>query len=103
MRICLVLPVAALLAVVAAAPELPFGGGFPPADAAQKARDEADYQRAIIAYRFWYPTVSCEGIFNGNREAGVNDNESFVVMATGPRHVMFTPNSDTPYGFGPLD
>jgi hypothetical protein len=24
-------------------------------------------------------------------------------MATGPRQVLFTPNSDTPYGFGPLD
>jgi hypothetical protein len=80
-----------------------FNGGFPPADEAQKMRDGADYQRAVTAYRFWYPTVSCEGIFNGARENGIKDNESFLIMATGPRQVMFTPNSDTPYGFGPLD
>src|SRR5262245_19221218 len=104
MRTRLILPAAVLLlAPVAVAQEPPFKGGFPPPDEAQKARDEADYQRAITAYRFWYPTVSCEGIFNGNREKGVNDNESFAIMLTGPRQVMFTPNSDTPYGFGPLD
>jgi hypothetical protein len=43
--------------------------GFPTTDEARKARDDGDYQQAMIAYRFWYPTVSCEGIFNGNREA----------------------------------
>ena len=90
-------------AALAVAQEPPFKGGFAPPDEAQKARDDADYQRAVTAYRFWYPTVSCEGIFNGNREKGINDNESFAIMATGPRQVMFTPNSDTPYGFGPLD
>lgn len=100
----LTLAAAALMwAAVAAAKDAPFKSGFPTADEAQKARDEADYQRAITAYRFWYPTVSCEGIFNGNREKGLNDNENFVILATGPRHVMFTPNSDTPYGLGPLD
>ena len=104
MRTRLIFPAAALfVAALAVAQESPFKGGFPPADDAQKARDEADYQRAVTAYRFWYPTVSCEGIFNGNREKGINDNESFAIMATGPRQVMFTPNSDTPYGFGPLD
>src|SRR5262249_60659183 len=86
-----------------AARDPPFKGGFPTPDAAQKPRAAADYQRAITAYRFWYPTVSCEGIFNGNREKGINDNEGLVVIATGPRHVIFTPNSDTPYAFGGLD
>src|SRR5262249_28240418 len=81
----------------------PFKGGFPTPDAAQKARDDADYQRAITAYRFWYPTVSCEGIFNGNREKGINDNESMIILSAGPRQVAFTANSDTPYGAGCLD
>jgi hypothetical protein len=104
MRTRTTLAAAALfVATLAAAQEPPFKGGFPTPDETQKARNEADYQRAIIAYRFWYPTVSCEGIFNGNREKGIYDNESFVIMLTGPRQVMFTPNSDTPYGFGPLD
>jgi hypothetical protein len=80
-----------------------FERGFPTKDAAQRARDDADYQRAVTAYRFWYPTVSCEGIFNGNRALGLNDNEAMVIMLAGPRHVFFTPNSDTPYGCAILD
>lgn len=104
MRTRLALPAAALLvAALALAQEPPFKGGFPPPDAAKTARDEADYQRAITAYRFWYPTVSCEGIFNGNREKGIKDNESVVILSAGPRHVAFTPNSDTPYGAGCID
>src|SRR5262249_45178802 len=104
MRTRLVLPAAALLvAAFALAQEPPFKGGFPPADEAQKARDEADYQRAITGYRFWYPTVSCEGIFNGNREKGIKDNESIIILSAGPRQVAFTANSDTPYGAGCLD
>jgi hypothetical protein len=81
----------------------PFRGGFPTPDEARKARDEADYQRAVTAYRFWYPTISCEGIFNGNREKGINDNESMIILSAGPRQVAFTANSDTPYGAGALD
>src|SRR5262249_22977784 len=35
-----------------------FDRGFPSSQEAQRARDDADFQRAMIAYRFWYPTVS---------------------------------------------
>jgi hypothetical protein len=86
-----------------AAPDYTFTGGFPLSDTSQRARDDADFQRAVIAYRFWYPTVSAEGIFNGIREVGIRDNESLMIQATGPRHVFFTPNSDTPYGLAVLD
>jgi hypothetical protein len=65
--------------------------------------DEQDRQRAIEAYRFFYPTVSAEGIFNGLREAGVEDGKGLVVLAAGPRHLAFTANSDTPYATGVLD
>ena len=85
------------------AQEPPFKGRFPSPEAAQTARDEADHQRAVTAYRFWYPTVSCEGIFNGGREIGINDNESLMIMSARPRQVAFTANSDTPYGAGCLD
>jgi hypothetical protein len=94
---------ALVLATLAVAQEPPFKGGFPVPDETQKARDEADYQRAVTAYRFWYPTVSCEGIFNGNREQGINDNEAMPILSAGPRHVGFTLNSDTPYGGGVID
>ena len=83
--------------------DLPFKGGFPAPDAAQKARDDADYQRAVTAYRFWYPTVSAEGIFHGNREQGIKDGEAMPILSAGPRHVGFTLNSDTPYGGGVID
>jgi hypothetical protein len=80
-----------------------FERGYPDAAAAQTARDEADLQRAVVAYRFWYPTVSVEGIFNGNREAGIPGNTALGIASTGPRQVGFTLNSDTPYGSAMLD
>lgn len=80
-----------------------FKGGYPVEASAKIARDDADFQRAVTAYRFWFPTVSCEGIFSGNRAAGLKDNENVAIMACGPRQVAFTPNSDTPYGAGSID
>ena len=64
-----------------------FERGYPLADTSKRARDDADLQRAITAYRFWYPTVSVEGIFNGNREAGLKDGEKMGIAAAGPRQV----------------
>lgn len=80
-----------------------FEQGYPTSDSAQRARDDADFQRAMIAYRFWYPTVSNEGIFNGNRAVGIEDGKAWGIAAAGPRQVGFTLNSDTPYGSGVLD
>ena len=80
-----------------------FTVGYPTDAAATAARNGADFQRAVTAYRFWYPTVSCEGIFNGGRSIGIKDNENILIMSCGPRQVAFTPNSDTPYGAGAID
>ncbi|MGY8665835.1 DUF1254 domain-containing protein [Bradyrhizobium sp. UFLA05-109] len=80
-----------------------FERGHPAADTSKRARDDADFQRAIIAYRFWYPSVSVEGIFNGNREAGLKDGEKMGIAAAGPRQIGFTLNSDTPYGSAVID
>jgi hypothetical protein len=74
-----------------------FERGFPTPETAQRVQDEQDYQRAIQAYRFFYPTVSMEGTFQGQRDAGVEDNKAAMILAGGPRHVLFTGNSDTPY------
>jgi hypothetical protein len=57
----------------------------------------------VIAYRFWYPSVSVEGIFNGNCEIGFKDGEVLGIAAAGPRQIGFTLNSDTPYGSGVID
>lgn len=80
-----------------------FVNGYPADVSAAKAREDAVFQRAITAYRFWYPAVSVEGIFNGNRASGIADNKAMGVAAAGPRQVGFTLNSDTPYGSATLD
>jgi hypothetical protein len=80
-----------------------FDSGYPTADAAKQANDDSYFSRAVQAYRFWYPTVSNEGIFQGNRDIGINDNVAGGVSAAGPRQVGFTLNSDTPYASATLD
>lgn len=80
-----------------------FVRGYPTETAAQKVQDDADFQRAVSAYRFWYPTVSMEGIFNGNRQVGLADGQAMGIASTGPRQVGFTLNSDTPYGSAAID
>jgi hypothetical protein len=80
-----------------------FEGGYPTKETTQRARDEADYQRAVVAYHFWYPTVSLEGFFEGNRKAGIKDNQALPLAQLTPSWVAFTGNSDTPYAVGVLD
>jgi hypothetical protein len=80
-----------------------FEGGYPIKEATQRARDDADFQRAVTAYHFWYPTVSLEGFFNGNRQAGIADNQALPLAQCTPHWVAFTGNSDTPYAVGVLD
>lgn len=77
--------------------EYEFRGDYPITSSAKKALDDSDIIRAIIAYRFFYPTVSFEASAQGQRDAGVQDNKQAMIFATGPRHILFTGNSDTPY------
>jgi hypothetical protein len=49
-----------------ASPGYTFERGFPVGDTAQKAYDDADLNRAVEAYRFFYPTVSGSAILKGN-------------------------------------
>jgi hypothetical protein len=74
-----------------------FERGFPAGDTAQRAYDDADLNRAIEAYRFFYPTVSGSAIFKGNAKLGIVPNKVFGTLDTKPKHVGFTLNSDTPY------
>jgi len=80
-----------------------FAMGYPTSEATAKARDEADFQHAMVAYRFWYPTVSMEGILQGNRNVGIEDGKGWGIAAAGPRQVGLTLNSDTPYGSAVID
>lgn len=75
-----------------------FVDGFPTQETIQKANGDPDLNRAVEAYKFFYPTVSGAAIVKGNEEVGIVDNKVFGVLDTKPRHVGFTLNSDTPYG-----
>ena len=80
-----------------------FEHGYPTSDASEAIHDEQDFQRAIEAYQFFYPTVSMEGAFTGNREVGCEDSVGGVIIAATPRHVIFTSSSDTPYATAVID
>jgi hypothetical protein len=77
--------------------------GLPRAGVADEIRDEQLYYRAVEAYKFFYPTVSAEGIFNGGRELGIEDGKGLMALSARPHHLVFTANSDTPYATGVLD
>ena len=87
----------ALAALPTMAQNAPFQGGYPTPDAAQKLRAAADLNRAIHAYRIFYPTVSGAALFKGNGKVGVIPNKVFGTLDSQPKHVGFTLNSDTPY------
>ena len=75
-----------------------FEGGFPTPETIQRAYGDADLNRAIQTYRYFFPTVSGLAIFKGNEAAGVVANRVFALFATEPEQVGLTLNSDTPYG-----
>jgi hypothetical protein len=77
--------------------------GYPKPETLEKTYNEADLDRAVQAYRFFYPTVSAMAIWKGNLKVGCVPNEVFGVLDTQPRHLGFTLNSDTPYGPALLD
>src|SRR5215471_3890612 len=78
--------------------EYVFERGYPTSETVRNAYDEIDLNRAVEAYRFFYPTVSGAAIFKGNAKLGLVANTVFGTLDGQPRHVGFTYNSDTPYG-----
>ncbi|MGB6191960.1 MAG: DUF1254 domain-containing protein, partial [Terracidiphilus sp.] len=80
-----------------------FERGYPAGATAQKAYDDADLNRAVEAYRFFYPTVSGAAIFKGNEQLGIVPNRVWGTLESQPKHVGFTLNSDTPYAPGLID
>ncbi|SEW24740.1 DUF1254 domain-containing protein [Chitinophaga arvensicola] len=78
--------------------EYEFVGGYPTKATVQKAYDDADFYRAVQAYKFFYPTVSGEAILQGNLAIGIKPNTVSGTLDTKPMQIGFTLNSDTPYG-----
>jgi hypothetical protein len=77
--------------------EYEFEGGFPTPETIRQAYDDADLNRAIQMYRFFFPTVSGRAIFQGNAALGIVENKVLGTLDAQPRHVGLTLNSDTPY------
>jgi len=75
-----------------------FVHGYPTEDTARHAYDDADLNRAIQTYKFFYPTVSGAAILKGNEEIGLVPNKVFGILDCAPEQLVFTANSDTPYG-----
>jgi len=75
-----------------------FRQGYPTQTAADQLYALSDLNRAIQAYKFFYPTVSGAAIVKGNDEIGVVPNKVFGILDCGPQQLVFTANSDTPYG-----
>ena len=64
---------------ITAAQDYTFEGGYPTAETVRKAYDEADLNRAVRAYRFFYPTVSSAAIWNENLRIGVVPNRASAI------------------------
>jgi hypothetical protein len=77
--------------------EYEFVGGFPTPETVRRAYDDADLNRAIQAYRFFYPSVSIMATWKGNLRGGVIPNKVHGFLESTPETFVFTPNSDTPY------
>ena len=84
-------------------PAYVFEGGYPSAETIRRAFDDADLNRAVSAYRFFYPTVSIMATWKGNLDAGMVPNRVFGILEGTPQQLVFTPNSDTPYAGLVLD
>ncbi|WP_420365563.1 DUF1254 domain-containing protein [Curtobacterium sp. L3-7] len=74
-----------------------FVGGYPTEETIQRAHDEADFNRAVQAYRYFYPSVSMVAVWKADLRAGAEANRVFALLEGTPKQYVFTPNSDTPY------
>ena len=64
--------------------------GFPGADDAAEGHQDADFNRAVQAYRFFYPAVSLEGDLPGHARRRRERTTSRRCSITRPHHVGFT-------------
>src|SRR5215475_2891477 len=80
-----------------------FRGGFPTSETTHNAYLDSDLNRAIEAYKFFYPTVSFSAGFFAMEKAGIKVNGGGILLEGSPKQLVFTPNSDTPYAMVPLD
>lgn len=61
-----------------------FNGGYPTPETIQRAYDDADLNRAVQCYRFFYPSVSIMATWQGNIDNGVVPNKVFPLLEGTP-------------------
>lgn len=71
---------------------------LPPPDEIARIRRDALLNRAVEAYKFFYPTVLMLLNFEALEQYGAHANRGFLIQLTTPDIVTLTQNSDTPYG-----
>ncbi len=92
-----------LLSVSAIAADYKFINGYPTSETVQQAYYDSDMNRAIQVYKFFYPTVAFSSGFEAFKTLNVKPNDGAVLTMGMPKQIVFTPNSDTPYAFIPVD
>src|SRR6476469_68564 len=80
-----------------------FKGGYPTLETAEAAYDDSDLNRAIDAYKLFYPPVSFSAGVLAMEKSGVKVNSSAAFIDARPRQLVFTANSDTPYAVIPRE
>jgi len=80
-----------------------FHNGYPSAATVNQVYDEIDLNRAVQAYRFFYPNVAMMNLWQANIHDGMLPNKVFALMQGSPSKRVFTANSDTPYAGALLD
>ncbi len=73
---------------------------LPAPDEIARIRREALLNRAVEAYKFFYPLVSMQLNFEALEDLDAHVNRGFLIQLTTPDLVTLTQNSDTPYGLG---
>ncbi len=77
--------------------EYTFELGYPTGTTAQDATDATDLRRAIEAYKFFFPTVATESVFQQFVPHGAIPNEVGIIMPQDPEQQFAYANQDTPY------
>jgi hypothetical protein len=80
-----------------------FDLGYPSTDnTIELAYNNTDLNRAIEAYKFFYPTMVNEAMMQVMPQSNESD-QIGIKLVSGPQHQIFTANSDTPYILATLD
>lgn len=76
---------------------------LPSPEAIERIRRQSLLNRAVEAYKFFYPTVSMVMNFEALDTYGAAVNRGLLIQLSTPAAVTLTQNSDTPYGMGWID